>query len=86
MGHAGFLGKNLNFLSPLRSLKFSDFLGFLFILTLSYSSKPFHITLNYASTANIEEVMKFYNLGDKTFETDFLRDHVFLAGIYVGTF
>ena len=22
-------------------------------------------------TANIEEVMKFYNLGDKTFETDF---------------
>ena len=23
------------------------------------------------STANIEEVMKFYNLGDKTFETDF---------------
>ena len=25
----------------------------------------------YASTANIEEVMKFYNLGHKTFETDF---------------
>ena len=37
---------------------------------LSYS-KPFHNTLNYASTANIEEVMKFYNLGHKTFETDF---------------
>ena len=34
-------------------------------------SKPFHNTLNYASTANIEEVMKFYNLGHKTFETDF---------------
>ena len=34
-------------------------------------SKPFHNTLNYASAANIEEVMKFYNLGDKTFETDF---------------
>ena len=33
--------------------------------------KPFHNTLNYASTANIEEVMKFYNLSHKTFETDF---------------
>ena len=27
--------------------------------------------LNYASNANIEEVMKFYNPGDKTFETGF---------------
>ena len=27
--------------------------------------------MNYASTANIEEVMKFYNLGHKTFEADF---------------
>ena len=42
----------------------------MFILKLSYS-KPFKNTLNYASTANIEEVMKFYNPGDKTFETDF---------------
>ena len=25
----------------------------------------------YASTSNIREVIKFYNLGDKTFETDF---------------
>ena len=40
------------------------------MLKLSYS-KPFHNTMNYASAANIEEVMKFYNLGDKTFETDF---------------
>ena len=64
------MGKNLNFLSPLGSLKFFDLLRFLFILKLSYS-KPFHNTLNYVSTANIEEVMKFYNLGDKTFETDF---------------
>ena len=40
------------------------------MLKLSYS-KPFHNTLNYASTANIEEVMKFYNLGNKTSETDF---------------
>ena len=43
------------------------------MLKLSYS-KPFHNTLNYASTANIEEVMTFYNLGDKTFETDFSFD------------
>ena len=42
----------------------------MFILKLSYS-EPFHDTLNYASTANIEEVMKFRNLGDKTFETEF---------------
>ena len=58
------------FLSPLGSLKFQDFLGFLFILKLSYS-KPFHNTLNYASTANIEAVMKFSHLGGKTFGTDF---------------
>ena len=41
----------------------------LFILELSYL-KPFHKTLNYASTTNIEEVMKLYNLVNKTFETD----------------
>ena len=41
----------------------------MFILKLSYS-KPFHNTLNDASTANIEEAMKFYNQGHKTFETD----------------
>ena len=34
-------------------------------------SKPFQNALNYASTANIEEILKFYNLGDKTFETSF---------------
>ena len=27
--------------------------------------------MNYASTSNIREDIKFYNLGDKTFETDF---------------
>ena len=70
MGHVDPLEKTLLFLSPLGSLKFLDFLNFLFILKLPYS-KPFHKTLNYAFTANIQEVMKFYNLGDKTFETDF---------------
>ena len=44
----------------------------MFIQKLSYS-KAFHNTLIYASTANIEEVMKFYNRGDKTFEIDFRK-------------
>ena len=46
-------------------------------MKLSYS-KAFHNTLNYASTANIEEVMKFYNLDHKTFETDFSRQFFFV--------
>ena len=53
----------------LELLKFHDFLNFLSILRLSYS-KFFYSTLNYDSTANIQEVMKFYNLGDQRFETD----------------
>ena len=31
----------------------------------------FQNNLNYASTSNILEVIKIYNLGDKTFKTDF---------------
>ena len=27
--------------------------------------------MNYASAANIREVMKFYDLGDQSFETDY---------------
>ena len=69
MGHVGPLGKNLIFLSPLGSLKCQDFLSFLFIQKFSYS-EPIHDILSYASVENIEKVMKFYNLGDKTFETD----------------
>ena len=52
-----------------------DFLSFLLILTLSYS-KPFYNILNYASSANIEEVMKFYNLGDKTLKQTLVGDQV----------
>ena len=59
------------------------FLSFLFILKLSYS-KPFYNTLNYASAANIKEVMNFYNLGDKTFETDF-RLHCSLCTLFIVT-
>ena len=70
MGYVGPLGKNLNFFV---SLGIAEFLGFseLSVYTEIAYSKPFHNTLKYASTANIEEVMKFYNLGHKTFETDF---------------
>ena len=71
MSHVGPLGKkNLNFFVSIGITGIHDFLNIQFILKLP-NSKPFHNTLNCASTANIEEVMKFYNLGDKTFETDF---------------
>ena len=66
MGHV----EKPNFLSPLGLLKFYDFLSFLFILKLSYS-KPIRNILNCASVENIETVMKFYNLGDKTWATLF---------------
>ena len=59
-GITGINPENLNFF-----VSFEIAETFLFILKLSYS-KPFHNTLNYVSTANIEKVMKFYNLGDKT--------------------
>ena len=70
MPHVGQLGKNLKFFV---SLGIAEILGFseLSVYAEKVQLKPFHNTLNYASTANIEEVMKFYNLGDKTFETDF---------------
>ena len=63
-------GKILIFLVSLGITEIQDFLSFQFILKLSYS-KSFYNTLNYAFNANIKEVVKFYNLGDITFETDF---------------
>ena len=90
LGHVGPLGKNLSCLSSLGSLKFQNFLNFLFILTFPPPPpppppylRPFRITLDYASIANIEELMKFYNLGDKTFETDF--SFICLYGIQTNT-
>ena len=70
MGYVGPLGKNLSFFV---SLGIAEFLGFseLSVYTEIVLLKTFHNASNYASTANIEEVMKFYNLGNKTFETDF---------------
>ena len=70
LSHVSPLEENLSFLYPLGLLKYYHFLSGLFILKFSYS-KLFCNTLNYASTVNIEQVMKFCNLGNKTFETDF---------------
>ena len=64
----GPLGKNLIFFV---SLGIAEILGFseLSVYTEVVPLKTFPQHLNYASTANIEEVMKFYNPDDKTFET-----------------
>ena len=71
MGYVGTLGRNLHFFV---SIGIPEILGFseLSVHTEIVLLKilPYN-TLNYASTANIEEVMKFYNLDHKTFETDF---------------
>ena len=68
------LGRKVHFFStPLGQLKFPGVSDFLFILILSFL-KTFQNNLNYPSTSNIREVEKFYNLGDKTFETDFNSD------------
>ena len=71
MGYVGPLGEKPSFFF---SLGIAEFLGFseLSVYTEIVLLKTFPLhTLNYASTANIEEVMKFYNPGHKTFETDF---------------
>ena len=44
--------------------------NFIYIFT-TFVSVTFHNNVNYASSLNILEVMKFYNLGNKSFETDF---------------
>ena len=61
------------FLTPLGQQKFQQFSNFLctFMLSLSLT---FQNNLNYASTLNIREVVKFYNLGNKSFEIDFSFD------------
>ena len=64
------LGNKPHLLSSLGLLRFQGLPGFLFLLKLSYS-KCFYSTLNYVSAANIQEVMKVYNVGNKTFKTGF---------------
>ena len=44
----------------------------------------FQNNLNYASTSNIRKLIKFYNLGDKTFETDFSAYHLSAWALTLG--
>ena len=67
LGHVGSLGKILNILSPLGSLKFWDFTVYTEVIPVKNFLQHFELCLY----CKIEEVMKFYNVGDKTFETDF---------------
>ena len=60
---------NLSFVS-FENAQISKILNFLFIFKLPLS-KPFWNNLNYASTSNIQELIKFQNPGDQSFETDF---------------
>ena len=50
-------------------LEFSDF-PFIFMLSFLHT---FQNNLNYAPISNIPEVIKLYNLGDESFETDFRK-------------
>ena len=67
---AGLLGEKFTFFNCLettkisRSLRFSVYIDVVLLIN-------FQNNFNYASASNIREVIKFYNLGDKTFETDF---------------
>ena len=64
----GLLGEKLTFSTPLgqtisTSLKLSVYIKFVLLINF-----PEQFELCF--TSNIREVIKFYNLGDKTFETD----------------
>ena len=63
------LGEKFLFLTPLGQPKFHEFLNFLPIFHIVLS-KTFHNNLNYACTSNIRELIKFYNIGDESSETD----------------
>ena len=66
----GPLGEQFTFLNSLGTAKISSSLRrsvyINVVLLISFQNN-----LNYSSTSNIGEVIKFYNLGHKTFETDF---------------
>ena len=70
LGHVSPLRKNLNFFVSLGIAEILGFLSFLFILKLS-CSKPFQNTLNYASSANIEEVVQVTKLLKQTLNAIF---------------
>ena len=66
----GLLGEKFTFFNSLRttkisrSLRLSVYIYVFLLITLQNN-------LNYISTSNIREVITFYNLGDKMFETYF---------------
>ena len=55
---------------PFDKRNFEDFQAF-YVYSCCPSHKLLRNKLNYASTLIVREVMKFYNLGDQRFETDF---------------
>ena len=64
------LGEKFTFLNSLGTTKLSKSLRLsVYINVVLLISFPEQFKLS--STSNIGEVMKFYNLGHKTFETDF---------------
>ena len=70
----GLLGEKFTFFNSLGTTKFpgvSKLSVYINVVLLINFPTTVQQTLNYASTSNIREVIKFYNLGDKTFETDF---------------
>ena len=79
------LGRKVHFFQiPLEQPKFQQFSNFLCIFMLFYSS-TFQNNFNYTSALNIREVMKFYNLVDQNFETDFslFDSHIFSSPFQV---
>ena len=66
----GPLGEKFTFLNSLGTTKISRSLRLSVYINVVLLIK-FQNNLNYSSTSNIREVMRFYNLGHKTFETDF---------------
>ena len=62
----GLLREKFTFFNSLGTTKISRSLRFSVYINVNFQKN-----LNYASTSNIREVIKFYDQGDKTFETDF---------------
>ena len=63
------LGEKFIFLTPLGHPNFNNFENSVYthvVLLITFQNN-----LNYTSALSIQEVIKFYNIGEKTFETDF---------------
>ena len=66
----GLLGEKFTFFNSLGTTRISRGLRLSVYINVDLLIN-FPEQLDYASTSNIREGIKFYNLGDKTFETDF---------------